>query len=106
MGGRGSSSRIGGGVAAFDIDMGEGSKSRFVVRKGKVYRETGDAVNIAASQLIKNAKQQGYDVTTYNSSQQKERESKRKADRKNTDKFLNEQWYKAGSRPKKGMKGH
>ena len=56
--------------------------------------------------MIKNAKQQGYDVTTYNSSQQKERESKRKADRKNTDKFLNEQWYKAGPRPKKGMKGH
>ena len=85
MGGRGSSSRIGGGIAAFDIDMGEGSRSRFVVRKGKVYRETGDAVNMSARQLIKNAKQQGYDVTTYNSSQQQERESKRKADRKNSD---------------------
>ena len=73
MGGRGSSGRIGSGVAAFDIDMGEGSMSHFVVRKGKVYRETGDSVNMSASQLIKNAKQQGYDVKTYNSSQQKER---------------------------------
>lgn len=81
MGGRGSSSGISDGVAAFDIDMGEGSKSRFVVRKGKVYRETGDAVNMSASQLIKNAKQQGYDVTTYNSSQQQERERVQKKSR-------------------------
>ena len=42
MGGRGSSSGIGGGVAAFDIDMGGGSRSHFVVRNGKTYRETGD----------------------------------------------------------------
>lgn len=51
-------------------------------------------------------KSKGYDVTTYNASQQKERESKRKDDRKKADKFLNEQWYKAGPKPKKGMKGH
>lgn len=106
MGGRGSSSGISGGVAAFDIDMGGGSRSHFVVRNWKTYRETGDAVNMSASQLIKNAKKQGYDVTTYNASQQKERESKRKEDRKKADKFLNEQWYKAGPKPKKGMKGH
>ena len=83
MGGRGSSSGIGGGVAAFDIDMGGGSRSHFVVRNGKTYRETGDAVNMSASQLIKNAKKQGYDVTTYNASQQKEKgvQKKRKTEK-------------------------
>lgn len=106
MGGRGSNSGIGGKIVAFEIDMGGGSRSSFVVRNGKTYRETGDAVNMPASQLIKNAKRQGYDVKTYNSKQQKEREAKRKEDRKKADKALDKDWYRAAPRPRKGMKGH
>ena len=59
------SSGIGGGTVAFDVNM-DGSVSKFVVRKGKRYRESGDAVQMSAQQIMENAKSLGYDVKTYN----------------------------------------
>lgn len=91
MGGRGASS----GVVAFDVNM-DGHISRFVVRKGKTYKESGEVVNLSAGQVMKNAKSLGYDVNTYNAKQAKEREERRKRDREETNKFLNAQDVQMG----------
>lgn len=84
MGGRGSSS----GIAAFDINMGVGT-SRFLVRGGKTFRESGDQINLSPERVIKNAKAAGYDVKIYSASQQRARERSRAADRAATNDFLN-----------------
>lgn len=98
FGGRGSSSGIGGGgTVAFDIDM-KGSKVSYVVRKGQVYKESGDPVNMTASQIMKNAKSLGYNVKTYNAKQATDREQRRTEDRKKTNKFLNTADVQMGGR--------
>lgn len=93
MGGRGSSSGGGsgggGGTVAFDVDMGNGHRSNFVVRNGKVYKDSGEPVNLSANQIMKNAKTLGYSVKTYNAKQNAEREKQRAIDRKQTNEFLN-----------------
>lgn len=89
MGGRGSTSSVGGrGVIALDVDMGQGHRVSYVVRNGKTYKDTGEPVNISANQIVKNAKSLGYDVQTYNRKQYDERERKRAEDRKETNRFL------------------
>lgn len=88
FGGRGGSSGIGGGTVAFDVNM-DGSVSKFVVRKGKVYRESGDAVQMSAQQIMENAKSLGYDVKTYNARQEAVRQKMHAEDRKKTSEFLN-----------------
>lgn len=84
MGGRGSSS----GIVAFDVNMGVGT-SRFLVRGGKTFRESGDQINLSPDRVIKNAKAAGYDVKIYSASQQRARERRRAADRAATNEFLN-----------------
>lgn len=88
MGGRGSASSVGRGIAGLHVDMGQGHRVDYVVRNGKVYKDTGEPVNISANQIVKNAKSSGYDVTTYNQKQYAERERKRAEDRKETNRFL------------------
>mgnify|MGYP001774940717 CR=1 FL=1 len=89
MGGRGSSSGLGGsGTVAFDVDM-KGSRVSYVVRNGKVYSEGGDPIALSANQILKNAKNLGYDVKTYNAKQAEAREKQRADDRKKTNEFLN-----------------
>lgn len=88
FGGRGGFSGIGGGTVAFDVNM-DGSVSKFVVRKGKVYRESGDAVQMSAQQIMENAKSLGYDVKTYNARQEAARQKMYAEDRKKTSEFLN-----------------
>lgn len=89
FGGRGSSSGLGGGgTVAFDIDM-KGSRVGYVVRNGKVYSEDGDPIALSANQIMKNAKNLGYDVKTYNVKQAEMREQQRAEDRKKTNEFLN-----------------
>ena len=68
--------------------MGKGARTSYVVRNGKVYRDTGDPINLSANQIIKNAKSLGYDVRTYNEKQYAEKERKRAEDRKETNRFL------------------
>lgn len=106
FGGRGSSSGIGGGTVAFDIDM-KGSRVSYVVRNGKVYNsESGDPIALSANQIMKNAKNLGYDVKTYNAKQAEKKEKQRAEDRKKTSEQLDILWFKAGPRPRKGWKGH
>lgn len=89
FGGRGGSLGISGkGTVAFDVDM-KGATAKYVVRKGNVYRENGEPVNLSAEQIIKNAQQRGYGVKTYNAKQEAERERIISEDRKKTDEFLN-----------------
>lgn len=89
MGGRGSTSSVGGrGIVGLHVDMGQGHRVDYVVRNGKAYKDTGEPVNISANQIVKNAKSLGYDVKTYNQKQYAERERKRAEDRKETNRFL------------------
>lgn len=90
MGGRGDTSGFsdGSGTVAFDIDM-KGTRASYVVRHGKVYKESGEPVALSASQIMKNAKNLGYGVKTYNVKQAEERERQRAEDRKKTNEFLN-----------------
>lgn len=107
-GGGGAGGGTGGGsgkTVAFDIDM-NGAKVSYVVKSGKVYKENGDIVNLSADQIITNAKGLGYKVKTYNSKQASDREQRRTESRKETSKQLDELWYKAGPKPRKGWKGH
>ena len=54
MGGRGGTSGFsgGGGTVAFDIDM-KGTRASYVVRHGKVYKESGEPVALSANQIMK-----------------------------------------------------
>ena len=89
FGGRGSSSGLGGGgTVAFDVDM-KGTRASYVVRNGKVYSESGDPIALSANQIMKNAKNLGYDVKTYNAKQAAAREQRRAEDRKKTGEYLN-----------------
>lgn len=90
FGGRGSSSGLSGssGTVAFDVDM-KGTKASYVVRSGKVYKESGEPVSLSADQIMKNAKSLGYGVKTYNAKQAENREQQRADDRKRTNEFLN-----------------
>ena len=106
FGGRGRSSGLGGGgTVAFDVDM-KGSRVSYVVRNGKVYSESGDPIALSANQIMKNAKNLGYGVKTYNAKQAATREQQRAEDRKRTSEQLDELWLKAGPKPRKGWKGH
>lgn len=88
-GGRGGASGFGGGgTVAFDIDM-KGTRASYVVRQGKVYKESGEPVALSANQIMKNAKSLGYGVKTYNAKQTEAQERQRAEDRKKTNEFLN-----------------
>lgn len=89
FGWRGGSSGLGGGgTVAFDVNM-KSSRVSYVVRNGKVYSETGDQIALSANQIMKNAKNLGYDVKTYNAKQATVREQQRAEDRKKTNEFIN-----------------
>lgn len=75
-------------MVAFDVNM-KGSRVSYVVRNGKVYSETGDQIALSANQIMKNAKNLGYDVKTYNAKQATVREQQRAEDRKKTNEFIN-----------------
>lgn len=89
FGGRGGASGFGGGgTVTFDIDM-KGTRASYVVRQGKVYKESGEPVALSANQIMKNAKSLGYGVKTYNAKQTEAQERQRAEDRKKTNEFLN-----------------
>ena len=89
MGGRGgSSTQSSNKIVAFNVDMG-GAKSNFIVRKGVVYKDSGERVQLSAKQVIQNAKNLGYDVKTYSQREYDEKQKAYKADRATTNAFLN-----------------
>lgn len=111
MGGRGGSSGLSSNaVKAVIIDI-NGSKI--------TYRQRGDHITSLSGQepkqtgifktvkdIIKNADQKGLSYTTLNDRQLKDYDEQRKKDRKITDKQLNDLWYKAAPKKRKGWKGH
>lgn len=89
MGGRGGAGTVSSRrIVAFNIDMG-GAKSDFVVRKGVVYKENGERVQLSAQQVIQNAKNLGYDVKTYSQKEYDEKQKVYRVDRAATNAFLN-----------------
>ena len=90
MGGRGGAGGVNESrnLAAFDVDMG-GTKSNFVVRKGVVYKENGDRVQLSVQKIIQNAKNLGYDIKTYSQKEYDEKQKAYKVNRAATNAFLN-----------------
>lgn len=98
FGGRGGTSGISGrGTVAFDVNM-KGDVVSYVVRGGKVYKESGEPISMSVSQIMKNAKKLGYDVKTYNAKQAADRERRYLVDRKKTRDFLNTADVQMGGR--------
>lgn len=62
--------------------------------------------NLSIKQIHERAKQMGYKVETFDDKQLGEHDTKRKMERQETDRQLNNDWYRAAPRPRKGMKGH
>ena len=52
------------------------------------------------------AKKAWYSVKTYTNKEYARYEKEYRKEREKTSKQLDELWYKAGQRPRKGMKGH
>lgn len=89
MGGRGSAgAQSSHKIVAFNVDMG-GAKSDFVVRKGVVYKDSGERVQLSAQQVIQNAKNLGYGVKTYSQKEYDEKQKAYRVDRVTTNAFLN-----------------
>ena len=98
FGGRGGSSGLSNNrTVAFDVDM-KGTKVSYVVKNGKVYKESGEPVSLSANKIMENAKSLGYAVKTYNAKQSEAREQQRAEDRRKTNKFLNSSDVQMGGR--------
>lgn len=95
MGGRGASSGIRDGIVAFDVKA-DGITLSYTVRKGKVYDQSYDEIKLSANQIIEKAKNNGYEVKTYNAKQEKERQKARVKDREETNRFLDIQDNQVG----------
>lgn len=106
----GGSSRISG----LDVTLnGETTRYYFTQSGGQNYYQRGvDGTpeptprNMTAVEFRQRVEQNGATTKTV-SEQEKKKEKKRyKAGRKETEKFLDANWYKGAGRPRKGMKGH
>ena len=107
MGGRGSSS--GGAIKGIKITK-NGTTLTYREHNGLITNiNKTSKVNtngMSLKQLYSRAKKQGFEIKTFNSKQLKEYDAKYKKEREKTSKQLDKEWYKAGPRPKHGMKGH
>lgn len=63
-------------------------------------------MNMSEAEFRKRVESNGAIVKIVTSGEQKKDRKRFEADRKETDRFLNTQWYKAAGRPRKGWKGH
>lgn len=109
MGGRGSSSGIGTKAISVEIDG-----------KTYTYRDRGKGIitglndmniNSAAkgksiADIEKLAKEKGYKYKTYSGKQLAQNDKDYRAQRKAASKQLDELWFSAAPRPRKGMRGH
>ena len=109
MGGRGSSSQI--GTKAISVDIGG---------KTYTYRDRGNGIitglndmNINQSakgksiaDIEKLAKEKGYKYKAYSGKQLVQNDKEYRAQRKATSEQLDDLWFSAAPRPRKGMRGH
>ena len=112
MGGRGgASSRGSAKMKMLSVNTGNGWIS-YREYGGKTYAigqgnaPSGSGIAKSLSSIKKNAERLGFKVKTYNSKEYAKYEEAYKKDREATEKFLNEQWYRAAPRPRHGLKGH
>lgn len=118
MGGRGGESGLGKnsiGIRGLDITTTDGETTRYYFAKNGItnyYQKGIDGTpqptpfNMSMDDFKKRVQSNGAFVREVTSIEQKADEKAYDAQRAQTDAFLNSQWYKAGPKPKKGMKGH
>lgn len=90
MGGRGGSSGLTSGkIQAIEVDYGNGSRSSFRLHSnGRVtdidnFGEQKNTNNLSLEEITKRARDNGYSVKTYTSSDLKDRDEKRRKEREN-----------------------
>ncbi len=120
MGGRGSSSGMKGSggsskISGLDVTSKNGETTRyyFTSKNGVNYYQRGlsgmpepTPSNMPAKEFKKRVESNGATTRTVSSKEQHKEQKQYKAGRKSADKLLDQQWYKAAGRPRKGMKGH
>lgn len=116
MGGRGGSSGISGAgkEKGFDVTVnGETTRYYFSSHGGTNYYQRGiggtpepTPLNMTAKQFRARVESNGASTKTVSNKEYKKELEAAKSYKEKTNKFLDEQWYKAGPRPRKGMKGH
>lgn len=62
--------------------------------------------NLSIKQMQDRAKKMGWKVETFDDKQLGDHDAKRKKEREETNRQLNDSWYTAAPRPRKGWKGH
>lgn len=115
MGGRGAQSGLAGGrISGFTVKFnGDTTDYFFYTVNGIHYYQRGiDGMpqetpqNMTMREFRRRIEKNGGDVKNISESKRKKLEKERKKDRERTEKWLNEQWYRAAPRPRKGWKGH
>lgn len=114
MGGRGGSSGLI-QISAFSVITKDGTKTQyfFSSKNGKNFYKRGigeipkpTPQNMNANEFKNRALSNGAKVENISRKELSRLEKKYKEERRKTGKFLDEQWYRAAPRPRKGMKGH
>ena len=113
MGGRGGSSGIS-NISGLDVTFqGDTTRYYFSTRSGIHYYQRGIGgepqqvpQNMTPSEFKRRVESNGATTKTVSVSERQKEEIERKKRKKETEKFLDEQWYKAAGKPRKGWKGH
>lgn len=104
-----------GKVTGLQVTTKDGDTTRYYFTKsGNVnYYQRGidgtpgpTPLNMSPSEFKKRVEANGATTKNISASERSKEEIIKKQKRKAADKFLDEQWYKAAPRPRKGMKGH
>lgn len=123
MGGRGGTSGIsprggagsGNKYTGLDVTTKDGETIRYYFTKsdGVNYYQRGvegmpepTPMNMSAAEFRKRVESNGAIAKPVTSREQEKDRNISETNRKETDRFLNTQWYKAAGRPRKGWKGH
>ena len=109
MGGRGASSGLD-TIKQVTVNI-DGNNITYRNEKGKTWvvgtgGVTGDTVPRTLKEIETSARKAGYPVKTYTNKELAQYEKEYRKERKKASKQLDELWFKAGPRPRKGMKGH
>lgn len=116
MGGRGGESGFSSSekIAGLSVTIkGESTKYFFSSKNGQNFYKRGvegtpepTPQNMSAKEFERRIVSNGAKVEKISKSEINRLEKEYREGRKKTEKFLDEQWYKAAPRPRKGMKGH
>lgn len=101
----------GGGTKAIVVESPDGTKLSYRVNsKGVITDLDGtqpkNTNGMTLDQIHARAKEMGWKVKTYDDKQIKEYDTQRAKDRQETNRQLNDEWYRAAPKPRKGWKGH